>query len=267
MQQTIDFREESLTLKSLIEDLDDAAFESVTQFKGWTINDVVRHLHFWNKAVMVASQGEQAFGEFFQGVGAHMAKGGSLPEYEKQYLQGLSGGALRSAWSDLVDETAEAYAAMDPSARVPWAGPSMSARSSISARQMETWAHGQEVFDVLGAERVEHDRIRNIVVLGVNTFSWTFKVRNETPPEPMPYVELIAPSGALWTYGDPQKNNVIRGDAADFARVVTQTRNVADTGLTVIGSPAETWMSKAQCFAGAASPPPAKGSRFKKARG
>ena len=72
---------------------------------------------------MVASQGEEAFGEFFKGVGAHMAKGGSLPEYEKQYLEGLSGGALRTAWSDLVDETAEAYAAMDPSARVPWAGP------------------------------------------------------------------------------------------------------------------------------------------------
>ena len=92
---------------------------------------------------MVASQGEEAFGEFFKGVGAHMAKGGSLPEYEKQYLDGLSGGALRTAWSDLVDETAEAYTAMDPSARVPWAGPSMSARSSISARQMETGPTGK----------------------------------------------------------------------------------------------------------------------------
>ena len=180
-------------------------------------------------------------------------------------MGGLNGGALRAAWSDLVDETADAYTAMDPSARVPWAGPSMSARSSISARQMETWAHGQEVFDALGADREEHDRIRNIVVLGVNTFGWTFKVRNEAPPEPMPYVELIAPSGELWTYGDPQEDNIIRGDAVDFARVVTQTRNVADTALTVTGGPAETWMSKAQCFAGAANPPPAKGSRFKAA--
>jgi len=130
---------------------------------------------------------------------------------------------------------------------------------------METWAHGQEVFDALGADREEHDRIRNIVVLGVNTFGWTFKVRNESPPEPMPYVELVAPSGELWNYGDPQEDNIIRGDAVDFARVVTQTRNIADTALTVIGDPAETWMSKAQCFAGAANPPPAKGSRFKAA--
>ena len=189
-----------MTLKSLIADLDDAAFEKTTQFKSWTINDVFRHLHFWNKAVMVATEGDEAFATFFEGVGAHMMKGGSLPEYEKAYLDGLSGGALREAWASLVDETADAYAALDPSSRVPWAGPSMSARSAISARQMETWAHGQEVFDVLGADREEHDRIRNIVVLGINTFGWTFKVRGETPPEPMPFVawSLKRRSMDLW---------------------------------------------------------------------
>ena len=85
MQQASDFREESLTLKSLIADLDDAAFEKTTQFKSWTINDVFRHLHFWNKAVMVATEGDEAFATFFEGVGAHMMKGGSLPEYEKAY--------------------------------------------------------------------------------------------------------------------------------------------------------------------------------------
>ncbi len=263
MQQSIDFREESLTLKTLIADLDDVAFEKTTQFKSWTINDVLRHLHFWNKAVMVATEGDEAFSAFFEGVGAHMTKGGSLPEYEKAHLEGLSGGALREAWASLVDETADAYAVLDPSARVPWAGPSMSARSAISARQMETWAHGQEVFDALAADREEHDRIRNIVILGINTFGWTFKVRGEIPPEPMPNVSLVSPSGELWAYGESQHSNFIQGDAVEFAQVVTQTRNIADTSLTVIGDPAKDWMSKAQCFAGGASPPPAKGSRFR----
>ena len=36
----------------------------------------------------------------------------------------------------------------------------MSARSSISARLMETWAHGQEVYDHLGVVRVDADRIK-----------------------------------------------------------------------------------------------------------
>ena len=149
---------------------------------------------------------------FFEGVGVHMTKGGSLPEYEHQYLQGLSGHALREAWSALVDETADAYRALDPSVRVPWAGPSMSARSAISARQMETWAHGQEVFDILGVAREERDRIRNIVVLGINTYGWDpSKCEVRTPPGPMPLVELTSPSGALWTYGEPQDGSVIRG--------------------------------------------------------
>ena len=43
MQEASDFREESLTLKSLIADLDDSAFEQKTQFKSWTINDVFRN--------------------------------------------------------------------------------------------------------------------------------------------------------------------------------------------------------------------------------
>ena len=263
MQQATDFREESLTLLALIADLDDIGFEQVTQFKSWTINDVIRHLHFWNKAVLVATEGETAFAEFFAGVGEHMSRGGTLPEFERDYLQGLSGPALRDAWAALVDDAASAYSAVDPSSRVPWAGPSMSARSAISARQMETWAHGQEVFDVLGIERQENDRIRNIVVLGVNTFGWTFAVRGETPPELMPYLELVSPSGDIWTYGESQADNCIRGAAVDFARVVTQTRNVADTELNVVGDGAASWMSKAQCFAGGANPPPEQGSRFK----
>lgn len=41
----------------------------------------------------------------------------------------------------------------------------MSARSCITARQMETWAHGQEIFDALGVVRRDGDRIRNVAHL------------------------------------------------------------------------------------------------------
>ena len=263
MQQAADFLAESATLESLIHDLSDADFDRVTQFKEWTINDVIRHLHFWNKAVQVAAEGESAFQAFFQPVAEHLGKGGTLPGFEKEYFDGLSGVALGKQWFELAEATAATYQAMDPSSRVPWAGPSMSARSAISARQMETWAHGQEVFDVLGADRVEEDRIRNIVVLGVNTYGWTFKVRGENPPEPVPYVELRSPSGEVWAYGEQQDDNCIRGSAVEFARVVTQTRNILDTSLSVEGEPANRWMAVAQCFAGGANPPPEPGSRFK----
>ena len=40
-----------------------------------------------------------------------MMEGGSLPEYESVF--GRSQGGLREAWASLVDETADAYAALD----------------------------------------------------------------------------------------------------------------------------------------------------------
>jgi uncharacterized protein (TIGR03084 family) len=130
---------------------------------------------------------------------------------------------------------------------------------------METWAHGQEVFDVLGIERVEQDRVKNIVILGVNTFGWAYQVNGKPVPEAMPRLELTAPSGALWEFGEPG-GNLIAGLAVEFAQVSAQTRNIADTSLKVVGPVAAEWMSIAQCFAGGRETPPAPGSRHR-ARG
>ena len=50
--------------------------------------------------------------------------------------------------------------------------------------------------------------------------------------------------------------------AHEFAQVVTQTRNIADTQLSCEGDTAELWMRNAQCFAGAARhDPPQPGER------
>jgi uncharacterized protein (TIGR03084 family) len=141
----------------------------------------------------------------------------------------------------------------------------MSVRSSITARLMETWAHGQEVYDVLGATRVDTDRIKNIAQLGVNTFAWTFLNRRLEIPADVPHVRLVAPSGAIWEWNPPSETNRVEGDASEFCQVVTQVRNLADTKLTVVGETAGRWMSIAQCFAGAASDPPAPGTRFREA--
>ena len=90
-------------------------------------------------------------------------------------MAGLCGRELLEEWHTFVLEMSQRFGAADPLKRVKWAGPDMSVRSSITARLMETWAHGLAIYDALGVERVDSDRIRNIVVLGVNTFGWTFK--------------------------------------------------------------------------------------------
>ena len=247
-----------MALHDLLSDARADRFDKPTLFKSWTINDILRHLHFWNRMAMYQLTDEERLASLLKIV---LSGTKTMREVETDELDGLSGAALLSAWREGVDATADVYTTSDPKQRLKWAGPSMSARSSITARLMETWAHGQAIYDDFGVERHNTDRIENIVVLGVNTFGWTYKVRGEEPPGPAPYVALAAPSGAVWTYGEENDDERIEGPAEAFCQVVTQTRNIADTPLVVKGDIALDWMSKAQCFAGGPETPPAPGVR------
>jgi uncharacterized protein (TIGR03084 family) len=258
MTQAEDFRAESEALYELLSKADAAHFDEPTQFKNWTINAVLQHLHFWNQMAGFQITDETELTSRMKAVGRHT---GGMRGFEAEHFTGLSGRNLLEAWHDEAQSTATLFAGADPKARLKWAGPDMSARSSITARLMETWAHGQEIYDHLGEVRLNKDRIRNIVVLGVNTFGWTYKTRREAPPGAMPHLILEAPSGEIWTYGDPSEREVIKGLAEEFCQVVTQTRNIADTSLVVTGPVANDWMSKAQCFAGAPETQPAPGTR------
>lgn len=262
MQQAEDFRAESQAMYDLLDRADAAGFSEPTLFKGWTINAVLQHLHFWNQMAGLQLTDEALL---LQRIDAVKSSAGGMRQFENAHFQGLSGRALLDAWHQGFQATADAFAKADPKARLKWPGPDMSARSSITARLMETWAHGQEVYDHLGVVRQNADRVQNIVMLGVNTFGWTYATRKQTPPGPMPHLVLTAPSGAVWTYGEPSETERITGRADEFCQVVTQTRNVADTSLTVTGPVATDWMSKAQCFAGAPETPPAPGTRHARA--
>jgi uncharacterized protein (TIGR03084 family) len=95
----------------------------------------------------------------------------------------------------------------------------------------------------------------------VRTQGWSFRVRGLQPPAAQVAVALSAPSGAAWRWGPEAAQDRIAGPAEDFALVVCQCRNIADTQLSVTGPAATAWMAIAQCFAGGAADPPAPGSR------
>ena len=126
----------------------------------------------------------------------------------------------------------------------------MSAISFATARLMEAWSHGYDVADALGRTIPQTDRIRNIAHLGVVTRSWSYLNRGMTPPEAPVRVELVAPSGAAWTWGPEDAADSVSGSAVDFCRVVTQRCSITDVALEVTGSAAAEWMSLAQAFAG-----------------
>lgn len=264
MQQSEDYRQEVNVLASILDPLDEAGFDTPTLFKNWTINDVIGHLYLFDVAALESLKSDAAFQAFFAPIFAELQKGKTLLQAQYPWLDGLKGRTLFEKWRANADLVADAFAETDPKKRLKWAGPEMSALSSVTARQMETWAHGQEVFDVLGKVRVESDRIRNIAHLGVNTYGWAFANRKLPVPDPAPYVRLTGPSGAVWEWNPPQEDNAVTGDAVEFAQVVAQVRSIADTSLVTKGATARQWMEIAQCFAGQPEQPPAKGQRHRK---
>ena len=263
MQEADDFLAETEALAAVLEPLDDEGFQTVTQFKDWTIDAIVQHLHFFNRMALWSMEQPDKFQTDYATFSEGRKADGSMVGITDRMLGGLRGRALLKAWVQTTREIHPRFAAADPKARVKWAGPDMSVRSSVTARLMETWSHGQAIYDVLGLERVDADRIRNIAHLGVATYGWTFINRGETPPEPAPYVRLVAPSGAVWEWGEPSEAERVEGPATDFCQVVAQTRNIADVGLSVTGPNARRWMELAQCFAGPPNDPPAPGTRYR----
>ena len=263
MQQADDFLEESNSLFAIVSPLNDEQLLIVTQFKKWTIEDIIGHLHIFNHAAKLALESSEAFNAFFAPMVNDLAVGKSLLDFQRDWLGKVKGRELVEVWRAGYEDIAAIYGNADPKQRITWVGPPMSARSSITARQMETWAHGQAVFDTLGLEREDSDRIKNIVHMGVGTYGWTFINRKWEVPDPAPYVELTAPSGEVWQWNEEQDDNCVSGLATEFCQIVTQTRNVADTNITTVGEAASRWMANAQCFAGQPHDAPKVGTRFK----
>lgn len=265
MQEAEDFRAEVQTLYAVLAGADPAVWEEPTAFKHYKTFDVIAHLHAFDKAAAESLKGPEAFLAYTRDFNAANARGDDWTVFTRAWVGIDNGPELLEAWRTYADTLADAFRTVDPKARVPWGrGPGMSARSSISARQMETWSHGQAVFDLMGVDRADGDRIRNIVVLGVNTYGFTFRNRGLPVPEPAPHVRLTAPSGAIWTFNDEGSDSRIEGTATEFCQVAAQTRNIADTGLTATGPAALAWAPIAQCFAGAPNDPPPPGLRVKR---
>ncbi len=261
LKQAYDFKDESNNLHKILENLSEDELDEKTLFKNWSFNRIIRHLHVWNYGAKISLVDKNKWTKFYNKLRYSLSKGKNLNDFENDFTNNLKGKSLLDSWKKLYEETAEIFKFEDPKNRVKWVGPDMSVISSISARHMETWAHGQAIFDSLGVHRVNQDRIINIVIMGKNTFNWSFRVNNLNIPKAIPFLQFTSPSGKLWTFNEVNKSNYINGLAEDFCQVVTQVRNIKDVNLKVHGAISKKWMQIAQCFAGKAQKPPKPGYR------
>jgi uncharacterized protein (TIGR03084 family) len=260
------------TLSELLHDLDDEyddcrrlveglpadapEWDRPTPAVGWAVRDQISHLAFFDEAGRQAMVEPEAFAR--SAVEA-MAGTGDPMEVHLGRGRAMDGDGLLSWWDGAHRAMTAAFADADPTARLPWYGPPMGVLSFLTARLMETWAHGTDVADALGVERQPTDRLRHVAHLGVRTRPFSYLVRERDVPAGRIDVTRASPAGEQWSFvagssdgGEPVAS--VTGTALDFCLVVTQRRHVADTALVVAGVIASDWLSVAQAFAGPPGP-------------
>ena len=304
IQQADDFRAEAAELRRLLNGLSDSDWTRATQFKAWTIDDIIRHLHMGDRMALASASDPAEFTALMADIQAerkkglsrpgglrpfgHRAAGGvtAAPEFTSQMadtqgernkglshidetgqrVKGLGGRPLLQRWHETAEQLCTALAEKPADTRLKWAGPDMGVRMFTTARQMEAWSHAQAIYDLLGIERpAASPRLRNIAEIGVRTFGWAYRNRGLPVPPVTPSVRLDTPFGETWEWKASDSDSV-EGSAIAFCQVVTQTRNVADTPLSIHGETARDWMRIVQCFAGPPETPPAPGTRYRSPR-
>jgi len=252
-----DLLAEQQTLDDIVAELDTAQWQLATPSPGWTIADQIGHLTYFDRNAALAVRDPDAFQDAMH---ALLGAGTSGDDMTLGPYRAMAPDELLAAWRAGRDELAAAGGTLENETRVAWYGPSMGAKSFLTARLMEAWAHGQDIVDTVDAVRAPTDRLRHIAQLGFITRGWTYMNRGLDMPSTPVRAELTLPSGEVLSFGPDDASESIVGPALDFCLVATQRRHVDDTDLVVSGGAARDWMEKAQLFAGPASDGPAPSS-------
>jgi uncharacterized protein (TIGR03084 family) len=242
-----DLAAEGDRLDRLVAGLDEAGWRTPTPAAGWDVATQIAHLAWTDEASVAAATDKAAWDALV--LEAIADPTGSVDK------AALSGGRVDPAdllarWRYSRAALAAALRERPDGAKIPWYGPPMSPTSMATARFMETWAHSLDVHEALGAEPEVGDRLRHVAHLGVRTRRFAYSVHGEQAPAEEPRVELTAPSGETWSWGDEDAAQRVTGSAYDFCRLVTQRIHRDDTDLVATGDDAEHWLGIAQAFAG-----------------
>jgi uncharacterized protein (TIGR03084 family) len=246
---TADLVAESASLEEILGLLAPPDWQLPTPAEGWTIADQVSHLAYFDETTLLSMTDPD---RFRREAAALAGRGEDFPDQIAADYRHLGAEDLLRWFRGARRALLDGYARADPAARLPWYGLEMGAASSVTARLMETWAHGQDIADTLGLRRPATGRLRHVAYLGIRSLAYSYAVNGLPQPGAPIRVELVTPDGGRWTWGPADAGDRVSGTALDFCLVVTQRRHRTDTGLVVTGDTAAQWISIAQAFAGAA---------------
>jgi uncharacterized protein (TIGR03084 family) len=251
---TLDLVYESASLGAMLAALTANQWRLRTPAPGWTIADQVSHLAYFDETTLASIRDPE---RFRREAAALAGRGDDFPDQIAAEYRHLGPAELLTWFMTARRALLQGYGSADPGARLPWYGLDMGPASSITARLMETWAHGQDIADTLGVGRQPTSRLRHVAHLGVATRGFSLASRGLPADDTPVRVELTGPGGELWTWGPAEAADRVVGPALDFCLTVTRRRHLADTHLAVTGPAATAWIAVAQAYAG----PPGSGRR------
>jgi uncharacterized protein (TIGR03084 family) len=253
-----DLAAESADLVALLEGIPLDQWLLPTPSVGWTISDQVSHLAYFDETTSQSLVDPEGF----RAAAAELTRAGDdFPDRVAAGHRHLGATELLDWFRRGREALLHDYACVGPATRLPWYGPDMGVASSITARLMETWAHGQDIADTVRFRRAPTDRLRHVADIGIRALPYSFHVHHQAVPAAPIHVELTGPHGDTWHWGEPGAPDRVTGTALDFCLVVTQRRHVDDTALAVRGATATAWIGVAQAFAGPAGPGRERGFR------
>ena len=244
-----DFAAECADLDRILGPLPAAEWSRATPAPGWTISHQIAHLTWTDGVATLSATDDAAFAEL---VRAALPRAATFVDEAAAEAATTPPAELLERWRRGRAALAEALLAVPAGTKLSWFGPPMSPASMVTARLMETWAHGQDVADALGVTRTPTARLRTIAHIGVRTRNFAYAVHDRPVPAEEFRVELTAPDGTVWSWGPESASQRVTGTAVDFCLRVTQRRHLDDLALEATGADAREWLTIAQAFAGPA---------------
>lgn len=242
-----DLSAEGDALEALVAPLDEAGWRTATPAEGWDIATTIAHLAWTDEAAIAAGTDKEAWDE---GVLRAMADPLGFVDAEAFRAAEQPGADIFAWWKNGRPALVSMLRDYPEGQKLPWFGPPMSPASMATARFMETWAHALDVVAALGGTYEPTDRIRHVAHLGVRTRNFSFGVHELEPPAEEFRIDLVAPSGEVWTYGPADAAQTLTGSAYDFCLLVTQRAHRDDLDLVATGADVDRWLDIAQAFAG-----------------
>jgi uncharacterized protein (TIGR03084 family) len=240
-----DLGAEQRWLQDLLQTIDTDAWLLPTPARGWDVRDTIAHLADTDEMAIATATGRPG------SINERAAAAASVEDVTYQgVLRGRrrSGAAVLAWWETSAAAQREMFVAIDPAVRIPW-GIGMRPPALITARMMETWAHGLDVCAALGVEPVDTDRLAHVAWLATRALPYAYSYAGrEQPPDPL-RVELTLPSGAAWTTGPATAANRITGPAGEYCRVfVHRSQPVGAPNVHAEGDAAVAALSVARAF-------------------